>query len=107
VVLCYALSNHDSPVLPVVLAQFNRSGVARHRLVAMGYRILNQNSNPTPRAIIPVKRPEPGSPFPGRGEASGLDWFGAEDGFCIVDGVGSGTQFPVLSVCPKHCAVAV
>jgi hypothetical protein len=77
---------------------------------AMGYRILNQNSSPTPSAISPVKRPglkSPESWFPSRGETSGLDLFGSWDGFRALDGGGeSGTQFPEESTWPKHCAPA-
>ena len=60
-VLCGAHKNHDSPALPEVLARFKRSGVTRHLERLMGYRILSQNSSPTPSAIRPATIPVPKS----------------------------------------------
>src|SRR5215467_15514507 len=71
VVLCVAHKNHDSPALPEVLAQFDRSRVTPHLERLVGYRILSQNSSPTPSAISPVKRPEPESPDSPRGLLGG------------------------------------
>jgi hypothetical protein len=58
VVLCGAHKNHDSPALPEVLAQIYRSRVTPHLERLMGYRILSQNSSPTPSAISPVPKAE-------------------------------------------------
>src|SRR5215510_13630692 len=73
VVLWAAHENHDSPALPEVLARINRSGVTRHLDRLMGYRILSQNSSPTPRAMRPVIRPEVTSPEPPRTVVPELD----------------------------------
>jgi hypothetical protein len=67
VVVCGAHENHDSPALPEVLARTKRSGVTRHLEWLVGYRILSQNSRPTPTAISPVTKPDPRSNEPDTG----------------------------------------
>jgi len=63
----------------------------------MGYRILSQNSSPTPSAISPVTMPDPKSPDSPKG---GLVWLpdlsggGAPIG--MFGGCGGGLVHPVL-----------
>src|SRR5215467_939889 len=105
VVLCGAHKNHDSPALPEVLAQFDRSRVTPHLERPVGYRILSQNSSPTPSAISPVASPEPRSPAsPG----TRPDWLPLGrsdecDATIFVGGGGVGeSQPPLESLCPPH-----
>jgi hypothetical protein len=99
VVLCGAHKNHDSPALPEVLAQFYRSGVTRHLDPPMDYRILSQNSSPTPSAMRPVTRPEPRFPA----SLGTPDWLPLGrsddcDATIFVGGTGVGVSHPPVVV---------